>query len=79
MGSKCPICGKEVQESEGSGRPRVYCSLSCKQKAYIDAKRRQWAYREAEKLAEIVITTGGEYIDNLGDYIYNNYNKRKGK
>ena len=31
---KCQYCGKEVHRTPGRGRPRKYCSDSCKQRAY---------------------------------------------
>lgn len=80
----CPICGKEFTSNDLRKR---YCSTTCfkrsrsmqtiKCRADRNAnKRMDWAYNEAEKLAEITITTGGEYISKLADYVYNNYNKR---
>ena len=30
----CQYCGKEIQATQGRGRPRKYCSDSCKQRAY---------------------------------------------
>lgn len=30
----CQYCGKEIQRTPGRGRPRKYCSDSCKQRAY---------------------------------------------
>ena len=30
----CHYCGKEIQLTLGRGRPRKYCSDSCKQRAY---------------------------------------------
>lgn len=30
----CQYCGKEIQLTLGRGRPRKYCSDSCKQRAY---------------------------------------------
>lgn len=30
----CQYCGKEIQLTPGRGRPRKYCSDSCKQRAY---------------------------------------------
>lgn len=30
----CQFCGKEIQLTPGRGRPRKYCSDSCKQRAY---------------------------------------------
>lgn len=30
----CHNCGKEIQLTPGRGRPRKYCSDSCKQRAY---------------------------------------------
>ncbi|WP_087117905.1 hypothetical protein [Corynebacterium urinipleomorphum] len=30
----CQYCSKEIQRTPGRGRPRKYCSDSCKQRAY---------------------------------------------
>lgn len=84
MNSVCSICGREFETHDKRKR---YCSRECARQAKLnqnnnwnkverEEKRIEWAYQEADKLSEIVITTGGSYMDMLADYIYNNYNKR---
>ena len=31
---RCPVCGSSLKQRRGRGRPRVYCSDSCKQAAH---------------------------------------------
>jgi predicted nucleic acid-binding Zn ribbon protein len=38
----CPRCGKPVNQAP-TGRPRVYCSTSCRQAAHRGTKRRRKA------------------------------------
>lgn len=82
----CPTCGKQFESND---MRKVYCSEECARRSrskfnskynirVAQKKRMEWAYIEAEKVSEIAITTGGNYIDELADYIYNNYNRRKG-
>lgn len=79
----CLVCGKQFE----GGSNRYYCSNGCAYKAKIknNAKynrekkteeRREWAHAEAQCLGEIM---NGEDIDALSDYIYNNYQKYKGR
>lgn len=30
----CAVCGGELPEVHGAGRPRLYCSTACRQRAY---------------------------------------------
>lgn len=80
----CLVCGKQF---EGGGN-RYYCSNGCAYKAKIknNAKysrekktedRKKWAYAEAEKLAHLLVDQ--DAMDELTDYIYNNYQKYKGR
>lgn len=80
----CPVCGKQFESND---MRKVYCSKECVKHNHsklnsrynirvAQKKRMEWAYIEAEKVSEIAITTGGNYMDELADYIYNNYNKR---
>lgn len=79
----CQVCGKQF---ERHGR-QLYCSPECYIRACSERKRlnytkqtaedrQRWAQSEAEKIAEIAITTGGDCIDRLIEYIYNNYKRR---
>lgn len=86
--SICPICGREFDPHATSKKSRKYCSHECYKKANIkqvnrrkqirrNEARLEWAQHEANKVAEIVITNGGAYLDELADYIYNNYKQRR--
>lgn len=37
---KCIACAKEIPDSNTRGRPRRYCSRSCRQRAYRDRRAR---------------------------------------
>jgi len=39
-GGKCAYCGRTLPPSGGQGRPKKYCSNSCKQKAYRERKHK---------------------------------------
>lgn len=80
----CPVCGREFESND---MRKVYCSKECARRSrskfnsrynirVAQKKRMEWAYIEAEKVSEIAITTGGNYMDELADYIYINYNKK---
>ncbi len=36
----CPMCGTPTPRTRRPGRPRVYCTNSCRQRAYRDRRRR---------------------------------------
>lgn len=83
--SKCPICGKEFNPHITSKKPRKYCSHECyriantkhvneRKKVKKEAARLEWAKHEAEIIMHNMI---GLEVDNLADYIYNNYRERK--
>lgn len=78
----CPICGKQF---ECNDLRRRYCSAECARRAKYnwnsawnkenrEDKHKDWAYREAEKLAHLLVDQ--DAMDELANYIYNNYNKR---
>lgn len=83
--SICSECGREFTETKvRRGYPRKYCSKACyraanrkqclkRRRLEIDNERREWAYKEARYLNHIAYEVG---VDELADYVYNNYNKR---
>lgn len=88
MSNICPICGKEFDPHATSNKPRKYCSRECYRIANIkhvnerkkirkEENQLEWAKNEADKVARIVITKGGSYLNELADYIYNNYKQRR--
>lgn len=80
----CELCGKEFESTD---RRRKYCGEQCAYQVRVKASGRYqrqqhtadrwaWAKHEAEVLRNMVKV---DKVDLLDDYIYNNYNKRKGK
>lgn len=54
--ASCPVCGGPVVRRAGRGRPRVYCSASCRQQAYEDRngvssyrRRRGWTSQQVDR------------------------------
>lgn len=85
MCRRCLICGEQITTRD---KRRRYCSDECARRAKIsqnneynkrnrDKKRIKWAYNEAEKISNIAFIMGSNYMDELADYIYNNYKQRR--
>lgn len=81
MEKTCPICGAKFQTYD---LRKTYCSQQCARVArYRDNVRRQasrntgkrmeWARQEAMKIRNDIADAT---MDELANYIYNNYNKR---
>lgn len=81
MNSVCSICGREFETHD---KRKKYCSRECARQAKLnqnnnwnkverEEKRINWAKDEARYLNHLAYETG---VDELADYIYNNYNKR---
>ncbi len=39
--SSCLVCGKYLNQPEGKGRPRLYCSQAHRQRAYEDRRLKE--------------------------------------
>lgn len=82
MIKSCPICGTQFETHDLRKR---YCSNKCAYQGRVNsnnkrmeatrtANKRAWAMREAHCLNHLAYECG---VDELADYIYNNYNQRK--
>lgn len=80
----CPHCSKEF---ECFNKNQKYCSADCAYRARLNGNsrrmratrtedRKEWAKEEARYLNHLTYECG---VDELADYIYNNYNKRRGR
>lgn len=80
----CPICGEQFETHD---RRKKYCSTECARHAKIsqnnnwnkgerEEKRLKWVHEEAYKIYELALEENAYGMDDLVDYIYNNYNKR---
>lgn len=78
----CKLCGTEFNTTD---RRQKYCSDVCAHRARSNSNnkrlkamrtngRKEWAHRQAEHLNHLTYECG---VDELADYIYNNYNKRR--
>lgn len=78
----CPVCGKQFESND---MRKVYCSKECARRSrskfnskynirVAQKKRMEWARGEAEYLNHLAYECG---VDELADYIYNNYEKRR--
>lgn len=85
MNSVCPICGKEFDPHATSNKPRKYCNHECyrlanikhvneKKKIRDEEARLEWAKDEARYLGHLAHEWG---LNELTDYIYNNYKPRR--
>lgn len=55
---ECVVCGGALPSSGGAGRPRRYCSPSCRQRAY---RGRRYAARSPDG-AVVAASTGPPYV-----------------
>jgi hypothetical protein len=46
---ECPVCSAPFPASSGPGRPRIYCSTSCRKRAGHEVEAVQARQRRAER------------------------------
>lgn len=84
MSKLCAWCGRHFDTED---KRRKYCGETCARRARMLSKntgmrairtkpRREWARHEAEVLSTMNRECG---VEELADYVYNSFNKRKGK
>jgi hypothetical protein len=54
----CTFCGKDLGDRNSSGRRRIYCTQSCRQRAYQSRKRAsQLGLRDGEQVVSLMMIT----------------------
>jgi hypothetical protein len=63
--SRCAWCGTQFKGSEGTGRPRLYCRRSCRQRDY-ESRRRTTELGVGEQ--ELVVTR--KQLEEMRDRVF---------